>query len=260
MVNWKEIFNYKDLLFFLMLRDVRIRYAQSILGIAWAIVQPLLTMVVFTLVFGRMAKISSGNTPYALFSYAALVPWTYFSNALIDSSNSLTNNSAMLTKIYFPRLILPLSATLAKLLDFFIALILLFALLIYYQASPQLCSLWTVPLLAFLMVLFATGLGMWITALAVQYRDIRYIMSFGVQLLMYACPVIYSTSKIPASWQCFYALNPMVGVIEGFRSALLNTGPLPINLIVCGFLSAIVVFVTGSIYFQSMEKIFADVI
>jgi len=215
-------------------------------------------MIVFTIVFGKLAKISSDGVPYAVFSFTALVPWTYFANSLTESAGSLVGNSGMISKVYFPRLVLPLSAVLAKLLDFCIAMLIVFALMIYFGIAPT----WNVvflPLLVLLMMATAAGLGAWLTALAIQYRDVKHAMGFVVQLLMYAAPVVYPTSLIPQRFQLAYAINPMVGVIEGFRAALLGTRAMPWDLIGVGTLSASVFLISGMMYFRSRERLFADV-
>lgn len=257
-INWRELFEYRDLFFFLVWRGIKVRYAQSALGIGWAVVQPVFSMVVYTVILGKLAKIQSDGVPYAVFSFAGLVPWTYFANALTDSSNSLIGNSNMISKVYFPRMILPLSSVLAKLVDFGIAMLLLFALMVWYGVFPN-ATIVALPLLILLMMITAAGLGMWFTAMAIQYRDVSYAMNFIVQLLMYAAPVVYPSSLIPEQYQLFYALNPMVGVIEGFRAALLGTRPMPWDFIGVGSLVALGLLVSGAIYFRFKERIFADV-
>lgn len=258
LVDWKELVDYRDLFLFLTWRHIKVQYAQSTLGIGWAIIQPLFSMIVFTIVFGNLAGVSSDGVPYAVFSFAALVPWTYFANAVTEGTNSLVSNTNMLTKVYFPRLVLPLSAVLAKLVDFTIGLVILFALMVWYGVPPT-WGVLALPLMILLMMLTAAGLGMWMTALAVQYRDVKYGLNFAVQLLMYCAPVVYSASLIPDRWQLAYALNPMVGVIEGFRGALLGTRAMPWDLIAVGTSSALVIAVTGCLYFRSKERLFADV-
>ncbi len=258
LVDWKELLQYRDLFAFLVWRSVKVRYAQSALGVGWAVIQPLFSMIVFTIVFGRLAGIDSEGVPYAVFSFTALVPWTYFANALTEGTQSLVANANMLSKVYFPRLVLPLSAVLAKLVDFSIAMLLLFALMAYYRTPPT-AGVLALPLLVALMMLTAAGLGLWLTALAVQYRDVNYAMNFVVQLLMYAAPVVYPTSLIPERYQYLYALNPMVGVIEGFRAALLGTRPMPWAFLALGTVTALAVAITGTLYFRNREKLFADV-
>jgi lipopolysaccharide transport system permease protein len=226
--------------------------------VGWAVLQPLCSMLIFTVVFGRFAGIKSDGVPYAIFSFVALVPWTYFSNALLEASNSLVNQAQMITKVYFPRVILPLSSVLAKLVDFSIAMTMLAALMVWYRCVPN----WNVvflPLLVVIMLTSAAGLGMWLTAMAIQYRDVKHALSFVVQLLMYTTPVVYPATIVPAEWQSLYAVNPMVGVIEGFRAALLGTRPMPWEWIGLGSLSAAVLLFTGLMYFRRQERVFADV-
>lgn len=257
-IDWKELFQYRDLLWFLTWRGIKVRYAQSAIGIGWAIIQPVFTMLVFTVIFSVIAGMDSEGVPYAVFSFAALVPWTYFSNALTEGTDSLVSNANMISKVYFPRVILPLSAVLGKLVDFAIAMSLLFVLMAVFRVAPN-WGILMLPPLVLLMMLTAAGLGMWLTALAIQYRDIKHAMGFVVQLLMYAAPVAYPTSKIPENLQLLYAINPMVGVIEGFRSGLLGTRDMPWSFIAVGSVSAVILAVSGSIYFRSKEKLFADV-
>ena len=258
LINWQELWQYRDLFFFLVWRDIKTRYAQSILGIGWAVIQPVFSMVVFTIVFGRLAEVNSEGVPYAIFSYTALVPWTYFSSSLTSSSSSLITSKNLITKVYFPRLVIPIAPVLAKLIDFGISFLILLGLMVWYGVRPTLGAL-LVPLFVVLMMLTAAGVGMWLTALSIQYRDIRYGSNFFVQLLMYASPVIYATSAIPERYQIFYALNPMVGVIEGFRAVLLGTRVIPWDFLGVGTLMAVVFFISGALYFRSMERYFADV-
>ena len=257
-IDWQELWRYRDLFWFLIWRDVKTRYAQSILGIGWAIIQPVFSMVVFTIVFGNLAKVNSEGVPYAIFSFAALVPWTFFSNSLTSSSGSLVTSKNLITKVYFPRLVIPIAPVLATLIDFGISFLILLGLMLGFGKFP---TLWIffVPVLVVLMVLASAGIGMWLTALAIQYRDIRYGANFFVQLLMYASPVIYPTSSVPEKYQLFYALNPMVGVIEGFRAALLGTRTMPWEYLGIGAGAAVILFITGAIYFRRMERYFADV-
>lgn len=257
MVDFKELWRYKDLLYFLTLRGIKARYAQSILGVSWAIIQPLFTTVVFTLVFGGLAKVDSDGMPYILFSYLALWPWNYFSGTLTESANSLIQNANMITKVYFPRMVLPLSAILSKMLDFTIAFVVVIFMLIYFKQVPGWGVLFT-PFLIIQLLMCSLGIGMFLSALAVKYRDVKHALTFLVQLLLYAAPVVYSTSAVPAAFQKFYILNPMVGVIEGFRAAFLNR-PMPWEWIWPGSIVAIVVFVFGMMYFRKMERTFADV-
>lgn len=258
LVDWRELWEYRDLFLFLVWRDIKVRYAQSALGVGWAVIQPVFSMVVFTIVFGKLAKVSSDGVPYAVFSFVALVPWTYFSNALTDGVNSLVTNANMISKVYFPRVVLPMSAVLSKLVDFSIAMIVLFTLILCYGIVPN-WSIVFLPFLILLMMLSAAGLGMWLTALAIQYRDVKYAMTFTVQLLMYAAPVVYPTSAVPERFQSLYALNPLVGVIEGFRAALLGTRSMPWLFLCLGTMSACAIAISGLLYFRSRERLFADV-
>lgn len=258
LIDWKELRDYRDLFFFLTWRSVKVRYAQSVIGIGWAVIQPVFSMIVFTVVFGNLAEVSSDGVPYAVFSFTALVPWTYFSSALTEATNSLVGNANMISKVYFPRLVLPLSAVMAKLVDFGIAMVLLFGMMVWFQATPT----WGVvmlPALIVLMMLSAAGAGMWLTALAIQYRDVKHAMSFAVQLLMYAAPVVYPASLVPEQYRLLYALNPMVGVIEGFRAALLGTRAMPWDMIAVGAASALFLALSGALYFRRKERLFADV-
>lgn len=257
-INWKEIRDYKDLIYFLILRDVKALYKQTVLGFSWAILRPFIKMVIFTIVFGGLAKIPSDGVPYALFVYAGLVPWEYFSTSVTRSTSSLISGAGIFTKVYFPRLILPIVPCIAVLVDFIIALSIVFILMIVYGYAASWALLY-IPLLVFLMLLVASGLGMWLSALAIQYRDIPYGVQFLVQILMYAAPVIYPVSWLPESYRLYLGIYPMFGIIEGFRSAILNTNPMPWDLIGIGTISSLILFITGSYYFKKKEKIFADV-
>jgi lipopolysaccharide transport system permease protein len=257
-INWRELWQYRDLFFFLVWRDIKTRYAQSILGVGWAVIQPVFSMIVFTIVFGNIAKVNSEGVPYAIFSYTALVPWTFFSTSLTSASSSLISSKNLITKVYFPRLVIPISPVLGKMIDFGISFVILLGLMVWFGVRPTIWSL-MVPVFILLMMLTAAGVGMWLTALSIQYRDIRYGSTFFVQLLMYASPVIYPTSDIPERFQTLYALNPMVGVIEGFRSALLGTRGMPWEYLGIGAGMAVIFFITGALYFRSMERYFADV-
>jgi lipopolysaccharide transport system permease protein len=258
LVDWQEIYQYRDLFVFLTWRQLKVQYAQSALGIGWAVIQPLFSMLIFTVVFGRLAKVGSDGVPYALFSFVALVAWSYFSNAVTEGTNSLVTNTNLLTKVYFPRLVLPLSAVVGKLVDFTISLVLLGLMMAWWRTAPT-GGVVFLPLLVLLMMLSAAGLGLWLAALAVQYRDIKYALNFVMQLLMYSSPVVYPTSLVPEKFHLLYAVNPMVGVIEGFRSALLGTRPMPWDLVAVGSCSAVILAVTGCLYFRRRERIFADV-
>lgn len=268
LIDLKELYDYRDLFLFLTWRSIKVRYAQSTIGIGWAVIQPTFQMIVFTVIFGSLVGLATDGIPKPIFYFAGVLPWTYFSNALTEGTNSLVTNTNMISKVYFPRLVLPLSAVLSKLVDFGIALLLLFAMMAWYRIVPGLGAL-MVPYLVVLMMLTAAGMGTWLTALAIQYRDVKYGLNFAVQLLMYAAPVVYSVNVIPTSYQTswgwvvnpqwFYAVNPMVGVIEGFRSGLLGTRPMPWDFIAIGTVSAVVIAVSGMLYFRNKERLFADV-
>ncbi len=258
LINLRELWQYRDLFWFLVKRDIKTRYAQSVMGVGWAVIQPVFSMIVFTVVFGNIAKINSEGIPYAIFSYTALVPWTYFSSSVTDSSRSLISSKNLITKVYFPRLVIPIAPVLAKLIDFGISFLILIGMMIWFGITP---SVWAafIPIFVLIMMLTAAGAGMWLTALAIQYRDIQYGSSFLIQLLMYISPVIYPASSVPEKFQLVYALNPMVGVIEGFRAVLLGTRSMPWFYIGVGSASAIVLFISGVLYFRHMERYFADV-
>lgn len=258
LIDWHELVAYRDLFRFLIWREIKVRYAQSAIGIGWAVIQPLCSMVIFTIIFGRLANVESDGTPYALFSFAALVPWTYFSNAVNDGVASLVNEANMLRKVYFPRILMPLSAVAAKLVDFSIAMVVLAILMIAYGVMPG-ASVIALPLLVLLMTVTASAISLWLTAAAIQYRDVKHAMTFVLQLAMYASPVVYPASLIPDQWRWLYAINPMVGVIEGFRAALLGTQPMPWSMIGIGAISATTILISGLTFFRRKEKIFADV-
>ena len=257
-LNLAELAHYRDLLWFLTVRGIKAKYAQSVLGVSWAVIQPLFSTLIFTIIFGNLARIDSNGVPYFLFSLVGLVPWTFFANTLTDSSASLIANAAMINKVYFPRLVLPLSTIFSKGVDFVIG----FVMLIIFVAAYQIMPSWEIVMLPWLIavLLFTSlGLGMILSAMAVQYRDVKHAMTFAVQLLMYAAPVVYPTTNVPAKYQWIYALNPMVGVIEGFRSIFLRTIEFPYAWVMTGTGISIVLFVFGLFYFKRMERVFADV-
>jgi lipopolysaccharide transport system permease protein len=257
-IDWREIKEYRDLFYFLVLRDVTVVYKQTVLGFTWAILTPLFSMVVFTVVFNKLANVATDGSPAPLFYYSALLPWTYFSSALGASTNSLIQGSQMLTKVYFPRLFIPLVPVFSKLVDFSIASVVLAGMMVWYGCAPS-SAIASVPLLLLLMVLTVAGIGLWLSALAIQFRDVRHAIQFLMQILLYASPVVWTASKIPERYHLIYGLYPMAGVIEGFRSAVLGHSPMPWDLILMGALSSLVLFVTGALYFRRMERIFADV-
>lgn len=256
-IDFREVARYKDLLYFLTVRGIKAKYAQSVLGVSWAVIQPFVTMLTFTIVFGRLARINSDDIPYALFAFLGLWPWTYFAGTLQESSNSLIANANIITKVYFPRIVLPLAAIFSRLLDFMIAFVIVIALLLYYKITPGI-MIFITPVLLAQLLFTSLGLGMMLSAMAVQYRDVKHALTFLVQILMYAAPVVYSTQAVPAEYRFWYSLNPMVGVIEGIRAAFVNR-PIPWDLIFPGSIVSIVFFVFGMLYFRRMERKFADV-
>jgi lipopolysaccharide transport system permease protein len=258
-IDLKELKEYRELLYFLTKRDIKIRYKQTVLGGLWAVIQPVFTMVVFTLFFGRLAKIPSDGIPYPIFVYAGLLPWTYFANALSNSGNSLVGSANLITKVYFPRLIVPASASLAGLLDFFIAMLVLGALMIYYQFTPGF-GIFLFPILVGLTFLCSVGVGLWLSALNVQYRDIRYAIPFLIQIWMFVSPVIYPVSMVKGKYQWLLALNPMGGVIKAYRASLLGHMPIDWSLLSLSTAIIIVIFISGLFYFRRMERYFADVV
>ncbi|MGD8522332.1 MAG: ABC transporter permease [Desulfobacterales bacterium] len=258
-IDLRQIWNYRELFYFLTKRDIKVRYKQTVLGGLWAIIQPFFTMVVFTLFFGKLAKVPSDGIPYPVFVYAGLLPWTYFANALSSSGNSLVGSANLITKVYFPRLIIPASASLAGLVDFFIAMSILGVMMIYYQFLPGI-SILLFPVLVGLTFLCAVGVGLWLSALNVQYRDIRYAIPFVIQLWMFVSPVIYPVSMVGEKYQWLLALNPMGGVISAFRASLLGHQPIDWLLLIISAVIIIILFFSGIFYFKRMEKTFADVV
>lgn len=254
-----ELWLYRELLYFLITRDIKVRYKQTMLGAAWAIIQPFFTMLVFSLFFGRLAKIPSDNIPYPIFSFAALVPWTFFANGLSQSSNSLVGSANLISKVYFPRLTVPIASVLSGVLDFILAFLVLLAMMLYYGISPTRTAL-LLPLFLLLALTTALGVGLWLSAMNVQYRDIRYIVPFLIQFWMFATPVAYSSHLLSEPWRTLYGLNPMVGVVEGFRWSLLRTNTRPGPMIAASAAASLVILVSGAFYFRRMEKSFADVV
>jgi lipopolysaccharide transport system permease protein len=254
-----ELWKYRELLYFLVWRDIKVRYKQTVLGAAWAIIQPLFTMLVFSLFFGRLAKIPSDGIPYPLFTFAALVPWTFFANGLNQSSNSLVASANLLKKVYFPRLAIPIATVLAGVVDFVLAFVVLLALMAFYGTTPTIHVLWT-PLFLLLALVTSLGVGLWLAALNVKYRDVRYIVPFIIQVWMFSTPIVYPSSLLPGAWRTIYGLNPMVGVVEGFRWALLGSNNAPGLIIVLSSIAALLILVGGAFYFRHMEKSFADIV
>ena len=257
--NFTEIREYKGLLYFLVLKDIKTRYAQSVIGIGWAVIQPIFFMLVFTIIFGKLAKIDSQGVPYAVFSYCALVPWTFFSNALSDSANSLITNIQLVTNIYIPRILIPISAVMGKFVDFLIALVILFAMILWFGFDLNF-KIFISLFYILLMLISALGFGLILGTMAAQYRDIKHALAFGVQLFMYATPVAYSSDMIPDNYRIIYAINPMVTVVEGFRDIFINAGVIDLNMIIVSSISGFILLIIGLIYFSKIERIFADVI
>jgi lipopolysaccharide transport system permease protein len=258
-VNIAELWRFRELLYFLSWRDIKVRYKQTALGALWAILQPALTMVVFSVFFGRLAKMPSDGIPYPIFAYVALVPWTFFANGLTQSSNSLVQSANLLKKVYFPRLILPISSVLSGVVDFMFAFIVLLVLMLYYGIMPTLHIVW---LPFFLLLAFGTslGIGLWLSAINVQFRDVRYTIPFITQFWLFASPIAYPSSLLSEPWRTFYGINPMVGVVEGFRWALLGSQLTSSAMILLSVGVASGLLVTGLFYFRRMERSFADVV
>lgn len=258
-IDFKELRQYRDLLYFLVVRNIKVKYKQTVLGGLWAIIQPFFSMVVFTLFFGKLAKIPSDGIPYPIFNFTAMVAWTYFATSITSAGNSLITDANLISKVYFPRLIVPLSPVLAGLLDFLIAFIILIGMMLYYNIYPTIMILF-VPFLVILMMLIVSGVGMALSALNAKYRDVRYTISFLVQLWMFASPVVYPASLVPEKYRLIYALNPMTGVIEGFRAALLGSVTFPVQMVLISAIVSIALFTFGLFYFKQTERYFADII
>jgi lipopolysaccharide transport system permease protein len=254
-----ELWHYRELLFFLAWRDVKVRYKQTALGIAWAVLQPLLGMVIFTIFFGRLAKVPSDGIPYPLFSYTALLAWQLFAYSLTESSNSVVANERLITKVYFPRLVIPIASVLAGLVDFAVAFVLVIGMMAYYGVRPS-WTILTLPLFILFAIATALGAGLWLSALNVQYRDVRYTVPFIAQFWLFASPVAYSSTLVPARWRPLYGLNPMAGVVEGFRWALLGRSHAPGAMLWVSVLVVAVILISGLYYYRRMEKNFADVV
>ncbi len=258
-VNLDEVWQYRELLYFLSWRDIKVRYKQTVLGAAWAIIQPVLTMAVFSLFFGKLANMPSDGIPYPLFTYTALVPWMFFANGLIQSSNSLVQNANMLKKIYFPRLIIPIATIVSGAVDFMLAFVLLLFMMGFYGIAPTANVVW-LPLLLVLGISTALGVGLWLSALNVQFRDVRYVIPFLTQFWLFATPIAYPSSLLSEPWRTVYGLNPMVGVVEGFRWALLGTQTVPGFTVAISAVVSLTLLVSGMFYFKRMEKTFADTV
>jgi lipopolysaccharide transport system permease protein len=258
LIDLRELKEYRDLFFFMVWREIKVLYAQTILGFSWAILNPLVQIVIFTIIFGKVAKLSTEGIPYFLFSSVSIIPWTYMSQAMTQSSQSLVSGKAMLGKVYFPRLIFPLTPVLAKVVDFGISILILFGVMLYYRILPT-WNLFLFPLFFVLMISIPAGIGMWLSALAIRFRDVKFAMPYVMQMLIYSAPIVYSASSIPDNYRIIYSLNPIVGVIEGFRACLLGI-PVPWPYILPGLITAPLILITGSFYFKRMERVFVDVI
>ena len=255
-----ELFEYRELLYFLVWRDVKVRYKQTALGATWAIIQPFLTMVVFSLFFGKLARMPSDGMPYPIFAFAALVPWTFFANGLTQASNSVVSSQNLIKKVHFPRLTIPLSTVLSGLVDFGLAFVVLIGMMMWYGITPTVNIIF-LPFFLLLALVTALGVSLWLAALNVKYRDVRYVVPFIVQLWMFATPIAYPSSMILSpAWRLVYSLNPMVGVVEGFRWALLGTETAPGSLAAVSSVAALALLISGAYYFRKMEKTFADVV
>ncbi len=259
-LNLRDLWIYRELIFFMVWRDVKVKYKQTLLGMAWAVIQPVMTMLVFSFLFGKVAKLPTEGIPYPVFAFAALLPWGLFVTALNQGSRSLVAHNNMVTKIYFPRLILPMSSVFAGLVDFAIAFVILVVLMFYYQVAPAWNLIWTLPLFLLLAIVTALGVALWLSAINVQYRDVNQALPFLTQFWLFATPVAYSASVISDKWQVVYSLNPMAGVVNGFRWALLGTGSGPDTALWVSVAISILIFISGLFYFRSMEKTFADTI
>jgi len=255
----REIWEYRELLYFLIWRDIKVRYKQTILGGAWAIIQPFFTMVVFSLFFGKLAKVPSDGIPYPIFSFTALVPWSFFANGLNQASNSLVGNSNLITKVYFPRMCMPIASVIGGIIDFTLAFSVLIGMVFYYGIIPSVHIIW-IPF--FLMLAFSTSLGasLWLSALYVKFHDVRHIIPFLTQIWLFATPIAYPSSLLKEPWFTIYGINPMTGVVEGFRWALLGTDTAPGPIIIVSSLVAVGLLLSGAFYFRRMEKTFADVV
>jgi lipopolysaccharide transport system permease protein len=257
-LHLREVWDYRELLYFLTWRDVKVRYKQTALGATWALIQPVMTMVAFSLFFGQLARVPSDGVPYPIFSYTALLPWGFFANALGQASNSLVGSASLVSKVYFPRLVIPLASVLSGLIDFAIAFVVLLGMMVYFRVVPTPATV-LLPLFSILALASALGVGLWLSALNVQYRDVRYVVPFLTQFWLFITPVAYPSSLLGEPWRTLYALNPMVGVVEGFRWALLDTSP-PGPLMAVSALAAVLLLTSGAFYFRRMERTYADVV
>jgi lipopolysaccharide transport system permease protein len=255
----KELLGYRELIYFLMWRDIKVRYKQTVLGVAWALIQPFFTTVIFSLFFGRLAKVPSDGIPYPIFSFAAMVPWTFFAHGLTESSNSLVNSANLIKKIYFPRLAIPIATVLSGIIDFTLAFIMLIGMMFYFGFAPTINIVW-IPFFLLLALVTSLGVSLWLSAMNVQFRDVRYMIPFLTQIWLFSTPIAYPSSLLQDPWRTLYGLNPMVGVVEGFRWALLGTDTAPGPIFFASSVAAILILFSGALYFRRMEKTFADVV
>lgn len=258
-IKFRELWEYRELLFFLVWRDVKVRYKQTALGILWAVIQPVLTMVVFSVFFGKLGKLSSDGLPYPLFAFAALVPWTLFSNGLTQATNSLVASSNLIKKVYFPRLIIPVATVLAGVVDFLIAFAVLILMMAYFGYVPTANIIW-LPVFLLLTLAVSLGVSLWLSALNVEYRDVKYVIPFLAQIWLFATPIAYSSTLLDEPWRTLYGLNPMVGVVDGFRWVLLGSGSAPGAAVAVSTVATLILLISGAYYFRRMEKTFADLI
>jgi len=256
--NWRDLWDYRELLFFLVWRDIKVRYKQTLLGASWALIQPTLQLVVFTIIFGRLAGVNTNGIPYPLFNLAGLLPWQFFANTVSQAANSLVGSASIVRKVYFPRLAIPTASVLAGTVDFGLSFLILLALMFWYQWAPT-PAVFLLPLFMLLGMITALGVGFWLSAINARYRDVRHATPFLIQLWLFATPVVYPSNLIEGHWQLVYALNPMVSVVEGFRWALLGTQP-PSLLMFISVTTAVALFSSGLLYFQTVERKFADII
>jgi lipopolysaccharide transport system permease protein len=259
LIDWQELWRYRDLFYILAWRDIKVRYKQTVLGALWAILQPLMTMGLFTVIFGMLIKVNTNGAPYPVFAFAALLPWQLFAFALAHASNSLINEKNMVTKVYFPRILVPFASVMAGFVDFVISFVILLTMLVIYRI-PITSRIFTLPLFILLTLVSAMSVGLWLSALIVKYRDFQYVIPFLTQFWMYATPIAYASSLIPEQWRSFYALNPMVGVVEGFRWALIGSANLDLTSLLVSTGAILVIFIGGLLYYRRMEDSFADVI
>lgn len=259
-IDFRELWDFRELMFYLTWRDILLRYKQTVLGILWVIIQPLLAVAVFSIVFGKFGKLPSGGVPYPVFAFCALLPWNLFANGLSRATNSVVGNANMLKKIYFPRMLIPVSGTLSPLVDFAISFVILLLVMSLGYHIPLRWNIIFIPVFVMLSLFLTLGVGFWLSAVNVKYRDVGYVLPFLIQIWLYASPVAYSIELVPEKWQFLYALNPMVGVINGFSWAILGSRPVQINLVIMSFVIGLCILISGSLYFKRMEKTFSDIV